>query len=236
MKARTLISFCQRAPLEPFPRRIGCGVPGWLRCGRTHVKLQWRRASRTRPEMPSRLAFCPNASVSRIEKELLETQDAPTQKGKSYASQIGGDLRKSLNFSGSRRRRPGRRAEFRRSPPKIPQRHVDQSELWLGWMQETDCRMSAPGRRAGAEMHIEQRFGVMSDQPLTWKIRVLRHPARSILVDRRPLNRRRQDVAGEASDDRRSPESDRPARSDRSHRRKAARLLRARGARLLNCC
>jgi uncharacterized protein YutD len=27
------------------------------------------------------------------------------------------------------------------------------------------------GRRVGAEMHIEQRFGVMSDQPSTWKIR-----------------------------------------------------------------
>jgi hypothetical protein len=27
------------------------------------------------------------------------------------------------------------------------------------------------GRRIGAEMHIEQRFGVMSDQPSTWKIR-----------------------------------------------------------------
>lgn len=26
-------------------------------------------------------------------------------------------------------------------------------------------------RRVGAEMHIEQRFGVMSDQPSTWKIR-----------------------------------------------------------------
>jgi uncharacterized protein YutD len=27
------------------------------------------------------------------------------------------------------------------------------------------------GRRVGAEMHIEQRFGVMTDQPSTWKIR-----------------------------------------------------------------
>jgi uncharacterized protein YutD len=27
------------------------------------------------------------------------------------------------------------------------------------------------GRRVGAEIHIEQRFGVMSDQPSTWKIR-----------------------------------------------------------------
>jgi hypothetical protein len=27
------------------------------------------------------------------------------------------------------------------------------------------------GRRVGAEVHIEQRFGVMSDQPSTWKIR-----------------------------------------------------------------
>jgi hypothetical protein len=27
------------------------------------------------------------------------------------------------------------------------------------------------GRRVGAEVHIEQRFGVMTDQPSTWKIR-----------------------------------------------------------------
>jgi uncharacterized protein YutD len=27
------------------------------------------------------------------------------------------------------------------------------------------------GRRVGVEMHIEQRFGVMSDQPSTWRIR-----------------------------------------------------------------
>jgi hypothetical protein len=26
-------------------------------------------------------------------------------------------------------------------------------------------------RRVGAEMHIEQKFGVMSDQPSTWRIR-----------------------------------------------------------------
>jgi hypothetical protein len=31
--------------------------------------------------------------------------------------------------------------------------------------------MSSTGRRVGAEIHIEQRFGVMSDQPSTWKIR-----------------------------------------------------------------
>ena len=51
---------------------------------------------------------------------------------------------------------------------------------------------------------------------------VLRHPARSILVDRRPLDRRRQDVAGEASDDRRSPNRTaplaRPARAGEEQR------------------
>jgi hypothetical protein len=47
---------------------------------------------------------------------------------------------------------------------------LDRWEL-VGADAGTGLQDIGTGRRVGAEMHIEQRFGVMSDQPSVWKIR-----------------------------------------------------------------
>jgi hypothetical protein len=47
---------------------------------------------------------------------------------------------------------------------------LDRWEL-VGADAGTGLQDMGTGRRVGAEMHIEQRFGVMSDKPSTWRIR-----------------------------------------------------------------
>ena len=76
------------------------------------------------------------------------------------------------------------------------------------------CLHGSPRRRRNPH-----RAAVRCDERSAFDVEdsVLRHRARSILVDRRSLDRRRQDVAGEASDDRSSPTRTAPlARSART--------------------
>ena len=40
----------------------------------------------------------------------------------------------------------------------------------IGWTRN-GLQDFGTGRRSGSELHIEQRFGVMSDKPSTWRIR-----------------------------------------------------------------
>ncbi len=60
-------------------------------------------------------------------------------------------------------------------------------------------------RRVGAEMHIEQKFGVMSVEAVHLADPLLRHPAGPVLLGRRALQRRREDVGKGSSDDRSAP-------------------------------
>ncbi len=60
-------------------------------------------------------------------------------------------------------------------------------------------------RKSGDEMHIEQTFGVMSQQPSLWRIRYSQHQAGFVFVDGRSIGRRRQDLGEGTPDDRSAP-------------------------------
>jgi hypothetical protein len=87
---------------------------------------------------------------------------------------------------------------------------LDRWEL-VGADAGTGLQDMGTGRRVGAEMHIEQRFGVMSDKPSTWKIRCY-----NIGPDRFPGPRTARTMAGRRG--RRSIRQSRPAALARAAR------------------
>ena len=74
------------------------------------------------PDLAQQAGVLPNCQRQHDRKESCSKHVMlATQKGKSCASQKRRGPQEILNFSRSRRRRPGGPAEFRRSVPKIPQ-------------------------------------------------------------------------------------------------------------------
>ena len=103
---------------------------------------------------------------------------------------------------------------------------LDRWEL-VGMDAENGLQDVGTGGRVGAEIHIEQRSGVMSDRPSTWKIRYYDiQPDRfSWIADRSTDGGKTWQAKHQTIDARRIGP---PARSTRSHPRGALRLLRDR--------